>query len=102
MYKVEFLPIANKDITDTLQYISNMLDNKNSVNRFAERISKAIDLLSEFPYSNSVYSPIRPLKTEYRKMLVKNYILFYTVKENQKLVTVYRFIYSGRNYKETI
>lgn len=102
MYNVEFLPVANKDITDTLHYISHTLDNKNAANRLAESISKAIDLLGEFPYSNPVYNPIRPLKTEFRKIIVKNYILFYTVIENQKLVIVYRFIYAGRNYSEII
>lgn len=102
MYNVYFLPIANKDITDALKYISQKLDNIIVANNLAEQIEKAINLLGEFPYSNPVCIPIRPLKTEYRKILVKNYMLFYTVDENKKAVTVYRFIYSGINYSEII
>jgi plasmid stabilization system protein ParE len=102
MYNVEFLPIANKDITDTLQYISHTLDNKSAAKNIAESIAKSIDLLSEFPYSNPVYNPIRPLHIEYRKIIVKNYIMFYSVNENHKTVTVHRFIYSGRNYTDMI
>lgn len=102
MHNVDFLPVANKDITDALQYIAQKLDNKIAANNLAKEIEKAINLLGEFPYSNPVYTPIRPLKTEYRKMLVKSYMLFYTVDEDKKSVTVYRFIYSGRNYSEMI
>lgn len=104
MYNVEFLPIANKDITDALQYISKKLDNKIAAKNLVKEIEKAINSLDEFPYSNPLYIPIRPLKTEYRKMPVKNYILFYTVTvdESKKTVTVYRFIYSSRSCNEMI
>ena len=43
--------------------------------------------------------PIRPLKHEYRKLRVRNYLVFYWVDEERKLVTVARMIYARRNYE---
>lgn len=102
MYNLEFLPIANNDITEALFYITQKLCNKTAAENLADEIEKAIALLSEFPYSNPVYNSKRPLGNEYRKMIINNYLMFYTVNEYKKLVTVYRFIYSGRNYENII
>jgi hypothetical protein len=44
---------------------------------------EAAGMLTDFPYSNPVYSPIKPLKHEYRKQLVKSYIMFYWVDEKK-------------------
>ena len=54
--------------------------------------------LTEFPYINPVYHSIRSLKKEYRRLIVKNYIMFYYVDESRKLITVARVIYAHRNY----
>ena len=68
MYKLEYLPVARKD-----------------------------SVLS-FPYAPPAYQPIRPLKHEYRKILVQNYLMFYWVDEEKKLVTVARVVYAKRDY----
>ena len=38
-----------------------------------------------------------PLEHEYRSMTVKNYAVFYTVNEQEKLVEIYRVIYAKRD-----
>ncbi len=67
----------------------------------AERLTleliEAGDSIPKFPYTNPAYTPIRPLKNEYRKRLVRNYIMFYWVDEVKKLVTVARVIYAKRD-----
>lgn len=56
-----------------------------------------ISTLREFPYSRSVYSTIKPLKEEYRMLPVKNYAIFYVVREAEKKVEIYRAIYAKRD-----
>lgn len=98
MYKLEFLPIARSDMVDIVRYISKELKNPIAADNMANEFVKAADALIDFPYSNPVYRPIRPLKKEYRKLLIKNYIVFYYVDEAEKIITIARVIYAKRDY----
>ncbi len=102
MYKVEFLPVAKQDLTEIALYIKDELKNPSAAYNTVEKIVEAAQKLETFPYSNNVFTPVRPLKREYRKILVKNYMLFYTVDETEKLVTVSRVIYARRNLSSQI
>ena len=98
MYKLEFLPIALNDMVEIVGYIGNTLKNPIAADNLSNEFVNAAERVSEFPYSNPVYIPLRPLNHEYRKLLVKNYIMFYWVDEENKVVTVARVIYGKRDY----
>ena len=80
MYNLEYLPVALQDMVAIVRYIS------------------AGDSIPKFPYMNSSYTPIRPLKHEYRKVLVQNYFIFYWVDEEKKLITIARVVYAKSDY----
>lgn len=94
MYKLVYLPVARQDMVDIVRYISRELCNPAAAERLAMELIQAGDSIPGFPYANPAYTPIRPLKHEYRKRLVQNYIMFYWVDEDKKLVTVARMIYT--------
>lgn len=98
MYKLEYLPAALHDMVDIIRYISVELKNPDAADKLASEFVSSSDSLIEFPYKNPVYYPIRPLKKEYRKLLVKNYIMFYYVDEMNKTITISRVIYAKRDY----
>ena len=98
MYKLEYLPVARQDMIEIVRYISKDLNNPTAANRLAVALVEAADTIPKFPYANPSYTPIRPLKHEYRKLLVQNYLMFYWVDEAAKLVTVARVIYAKRDY----
>lgn len=98
MYSLEYLPIARQDMIEIVQYISKNLSNPTAAAQLADHLIEAGERLTQFPYANPVYYPIRPLKREYRKIPVKNYLMFYWVDEAEKLVTVARVIYAKRDY----
>ena len=102
MYKVQFLPVAKNDLTDIAGYIASELGMPDAALSLAEKIVHGTERLSEFPYSCHVYTPIRPLKQEYRKLRVENYLVFYTVDESEKNVTVMRIIYAKRDFEKII
>lgn len=102
MYKIEYLPIALNDMVEIVNYINHTLKNPEAASNLAESfIEKAEDLL-KFPYKNPVCQLIRPLKYEYRKILVENYIMFYRVDEEKKLVTIARVIYAKRDFSNLL
>lgn len=98
MYKVQFLPTAQNDLIEIVRYIAAELHNKQAANKLADEIIEATTTLSEFPYAYPAYIPIRPTKNEYRKMSIRNYLLFYTVDEKEKTVTIARVVYAKREY----
>lgn len=95
---MEYLPVARQDMIDIARYISRELNNPVAADRLAVKLVEAGESIPAFPYANPAYIPIRPLKHEYRKLLVENYLMFYWVDEERKLVTVARVIYAKRDY----
>ena len=93
MYELEFLPIAKKDMDDIIYYVSNNLKNNLASKRLAKSIIDGANSVLEFPYGCSIYKPVRTLNNEYRSMKIKNFLMFYTINEEKKLITVVRVLY---------
>ena len=102
MYDLEYLPSARQDMIDIVRYISKTLSNPAAADRLAVELVEVGDRIQAFPYANPAYMPLRPLKHEYRKLSVHNYLIFYWVDEDKKLVTVARVIYAKREYKQML
>ena len=98
MYKLEYLPSALRDMTEIARYIGEELKSPAAAEKLAEGLIEAAERTAAFPYSSPAYVPIRPLKREYRKRAVKNYLIFYCVDEEHKIVTVARVIYARREF----
>ena len=102
MYKLEFLPVAKNDMLEIVKYISDDLKNPQAASRLADEFVTAAENACQFPYANNVYTPIKPLKLEYRRIVVKNYLMFYTVDEQTKTVTIMRVVYGKRDLSNQI
>ncbi len=98
MYQSEYLPAARRDIVEIVQYISRVLKNPTAASRLAAELIEAGENIGSFPYAAPVYTPIRPLRHEYRKLLVKNYFMFYWVDEEKKSVMISRVVYAKRDH----
>ena len=83
---------------EIVRYISGELQNPDAADRLAVELVDAAESVLTFPYTTSACQTIRPLKHEYRKILVQNYLMFYWVDEEKKLVTVARVVYAKRDY----
>ena len=68
MYKLEYLPVARKDMLEIVRYISGELQNPDAAARLAVELVDAAESVLTFPYATPAYQPIRPLKHEYRKI----------------------------------
>jgi len=102
MYQLEFLPIARQDMTDIAQYISHELFNPKGADKLADEMIDAAERLADFPHINAIHQTIKPLNKEYRKLIVKNYIMFYWIDEKEKRVTIARVIYARRDYEKLL
>ena len=102
MYTIEYLPIAKSDMVDIAKYIGVKLENPEAAERLAEKMIEAAEKLTDMPYKCPVHIPVKPLRHEYRKLIVQKYIMFYWVDEDKKLITIARVVYSGRDYENLL
>lgn len=102
VFRLEYLPIARRDMVEIVQYISRELYNPSAAAKLATEFIESTDRLSQYPYSNKIYTPIRPLEHEYRKLLVQNYIMFYWIDEQRKVITIARVVYARRDYDKLL
>ena len=98
MYKLVYLPVAREDMVDIVRYVSHELGNPQAAERLAEALIAAAESIPPFPYANPVYTPIRPLRHEYRRLPVQNYLLFYWVDQTRQQINIARVIYAKRDY----
>ena len=97
MYTLKLLPEAINDMTEIVKYISTQLHNPAAATRLKEKITFETKKLPENPYMYAVYDATLPTKYEYRKLLVKNYTVFYYIDESERAVKVARVVYAKRN-----
>jgi len=91
-YKIKYLPLARKDLTDIVTYIADHLKAPKVAMDLLNELEKSISRLEHYPYSCKVYQPIKGLEHEYRLLPVKNYAVFYVVKE--QVVEIHRIVYA--------
>lgn len=95
MYKIVYLPLAEKDLMEALDYIANTLDAPGAARALLEEFDETVQHIAAFPYAHELYLTPRPMRDEIRKVPVKNYVLYYTV--NQDSVELRRFLHGRRD-----
>ncbi|MCL2634816.1 MAG: type II toxin-antitoxin system RelE/ParE family toxin [Oscillospiraceae bacterium] len=91
MYKLEIMKAAQYDYKDILEYLSQFYES--TPKKFTEELNKFYDILEESPYAFMVYEP----NTQYRRMVVADYLVFYKVFEETKRVEIHRILHGARN-----
>jgi plasmid stabilization system protein ParE len=95
MYRLLYLPSALTDLDSIVKYISDDLDAPRTAAKLRLEFDSEISALKKNPLRHRIYISQAKLKLEYRKLPVKNFSVFYVVKED--LVEIHRVLYSRRN-----
>lgn len=98
MYRLEYLPRAQKDLLEITRYLAVQLCNPSAAEHFLSEVEETTAAMQEHPYLFPQYLPIRPLAHEYRTALIGNYLLFYWVDEPKQRITVSMVVYAKRSY----
>ena len=97
-YNIIITAPAESDITDTLNYIKQELKNPSASKELMYAIYKRINILREFPYSADLCNDIVLRSQGIHIAPINNYLIFYTVNEEKKSITVIRFLYARRDW----
>ena len=83
-----------------LKYFINDLKNKIAAENFYNEVIKEIETRSKNPEGYEKYISNRKRKNTYYRIYVKNYTIFYTVKDNT--MEIRRILYSKRNFDKLV
>ena len=95
MYKIVYLPLAESDVLAAVEYIADKLGNPRAAESLLDELDRTAEQLALFPYSSELYYTDRPMHDELRKVPVKGYVLYYTVREDT--VEIRRLIHGRRD-----
>lgn len=99
-YSIKYTNLFYKDLIEILNYIKYELGNVQSANKLFDEIIKAVSNRAVCPKAYEKYVSTKKRKNTYYKIYVKNYIIFYIVKDN--VMEVRRILYNKRNFKTII
>ena len=101
-YKVLVTAEADSDIDEVIGYIVNSLKNPIAAKNLLSEIESSYDILMESPEAFACCEDGYLRELGYRKIPVKNYIIFYRVDHAEKTVYIMRVIYGRRDYANLI
>ena len=99
-YKIIYLPLFYDDLVKIIAYIKYKLTNEIAAENFINELEKEIKKREYNTNAYEKYISSKKRKDVYYKIYVKNYTVFYTIKENT--VEVRRILSNRRNFKKII
>ena len=99
-YKLCYLPLAQQDLSEIIDYIQNNLQNPIAAENTLSRIETAILERLESPESFAVWQSKKKHPYPYRRINVGNYTVWYVVIDD--VLEVRRILYARRNEENLI
>ena len=98
MYEINITDTAAADLRHAAMYIAAKLGNKAAALDLLNESDNTIKSLSEFPYRNALVEDEFLASIGIRIQSVKNYLIFYLIREDTKTISILRYLYSRRNW----
>ena len=97
-YKVNISEVAERDLRDIAQYIAIQLAAPLSALEMIDKIEEAFTSLEQMPGRCAPVLAERLSFRGYRKLLIDNYIIFFSINEENRIVEVERILYAKREW----
>jgi len=101
-YELRYAPFYWQGLDGAVYYITNEFDSPRAAQRMAEKADNAIRLIRENPLIYPLYHDENIAEKGYRYAIIGNYLLFYKVYENEKLIIIEAFIHGSQDLSKII
>ena len=102
IYEIEFTEDCRDEIREIYRYISKKLIAKKSAKQLMQKIRKIIMNLAESPKLYPKINKYDKIKKRcFRKIVIDNYVILYTIDEQKKVIYISHMYYGGKNYLES-
>lgn len=97
-YKIKISETFLEQITVILDYIDNELNELNASNKIRKKVRESFDRISNFPKSYPVIEKKDKFNRLYRKITIYNYVILYTIIEEDKIIFISNIYYQKKDY----
>ncbi len=97
-YRVDVSEPAENDLRDIVRYISAQLAAPLTAVQMITSMENAFTGLMDTPHKYPLVADERLASMGYRKLVVKNYIVFFIINEKDRTVGVERILYARRDW----
>lgn len=97
-YKLQITRSASEELEHIIDYISNHLNNPSAAADFLDKTEACYQRLMDNPkiYQLCDYPEFK--EKNYRKAIIKNYVLIYRIDETTQTVNLLHFFFGRQNY----
>ncbi len=99
-YKIKYLPLFYEDLDKIIDYMRYKLKNEIVADNFVNDLEKEIKNRAYNPNSYEKYESAKKRESKYFRIYVKNYVVFYVVKD--EIMEVRRILSSRRDFDKLI
>mgnify|MGYP000802078783 FL=1 len=100
--KIKVTPLGVKDLEEIVPYMTQELDNANAAASFLDEVDVCYARMEEMPFLFEECHDPRLKALQYRRAIIKHYVMVYRVDEAEKTIYVLRFFYGARDYEKLI
>ncbi len=97
-YKIVFTNDSIAEMDAIYNYISRKLYAPNSAKKLMEKVEEEVQSLKYMPQRYVVIKKFPQIDMEYRRIVIKNFVIIYTISEKEKTVYVMHMYYGRSNY----
>jgi addiction module RelE/StbE family toxin len=98
MYNLAFSKIIDFDIDQSYSYIKETLEAPKAAEKLFNELYEKINDILENPYKRPLVQDKYLSSLGIRSIKVKNYVLFYVISEEKKIINALRFMYKKRDW----
>lgn len=99
-YSIKLAEEFIEEMDGICNYISINLKAIDAANRLRKKVIDNILLLEKNPRMFAKIDKIDKTERQYRKIVIDNYVILYTIDDNNKMIYIAHIYYCGRNYIE--
>ncbi len=97
-YQVIIAPTAFKEINKIYDYIIENLYAEKAAKDLMKQVEIELQRLKYYPKVHTEIQKFNELRRRYRRIVIKNYVILYTIDESKKIVYIAHMYYAKRNY----
>lgn len=101
-YEIVFTNDSILEMDSIYNYITRRLYNSQAAKRLMKKVEDSIYNLKTMPRKHTVIKKFESLELEYRRILVNNYAIIYTINEKEKIVYIVHMYYGKSNYLDNL
>ena len=90
-----------EEIEEICDYIEKNLKTPQSANRLRIKIIKTIHRLKNSPRLYKIIDKKDRFKRVYRRIVIDNYVILYTIIDEDEVILISHMYYGGKNYLES-